>query len=299
MLVHLKGVTKRFGDHVALDAVDLDVAEGDIYGLLGPNGSGKTTTMRLLEGLLEPDEGEITVFGQRTDDARASSAQMNALPESHGVYGWMRAPEYLRFFGELYGRTLPEDEIGRRLKDVGLDPSNRRAIRGYSRGMKQRLGLARAMINDPKLLLLDEPTSGLDPRGRSDIHDLLLRLNKERQLTILLSTHILDDVERLCNRIAILDKGKVRYQGSPGDDSAGSARSLQIRAADPAAAAKSLPGLKSEASREGWVTYALQGIEPAEGIRRLVAAGVLFSEARVLRQSLESLYLAHTSGGAS
>jgi ABC-2 type transport system ATP-binding protein len=166
--------------------------------------------------------------------------------------------------------------------------------------MKQRLGLARAMVNDPTVLLLDEPTTGLDPRGRRDIHDLLLNLNREKGTTILLSTHILDDVERLCNRIAILDRGRVRYEGKPGTE-AGHATSYRFRLAKapPGPPPWTILGLTVVSVERDWVTCRIEGRAPAEVLADLVEKGVAVAEAHQVSGGLEDLYLANTSGGAA
>ncbi|NOY68064.1 MAG: ABC transporter ATP-binding protein [Deltaproteobacteria bacterium] len=203
----------------------MTVYPSDIYGFLGPNGSGKTTTLRILCGILLPDRGEVSVLGQNPASQRGLLRQrINILPESHGFYGWMLAGEYLRFFGRLYGLNLTDTDCRMHLQQVGLDSADRRPIRTFSRGMKQRVGIARALLNDPEILFLDEPTNGLDPKGRRDIHDLLLSLNREKGMTIIISTHILDDVERLCNRIAILHDKKIQYEGTLLEEPAEKAR---------------------------------------------------------------------------
>jgi len=213
--IEIKSLDKSFNGEKVLDGTHMTVYESDIYGFLGPNGSGKTTTLRILCGILHPDRGEVSVLGQDPSlKGNLLRQRINILPESHGFYGWMRASEYLRFFGRLYGLNLSAEDCRMHLQQVGLDPADQRLIRTFSRGMKQRLGIARALLNEPEILFLDEPTNGLDPRGRRDIHDLLLRLNREKKMTIVISTHLLDDVERLCNRIAILHKTKIQYEGS-------------------------------------------------------------------------------------
>jgi ABC-2 type transport system ATP-binding protein len=142
---------------------------------------------------------------------------IGVLPEQMGFYDWMNAAQYLHWFAALYGHTLSRTEADRRIAAVGLDGSDRRPIAAYSRGMRQRLGLARALVNDPRVLILDEPTNGLDPRGRRDIHDILLRLSRDQGAGILLCTHLLDDVERLCTRIGIIHLGRTVAEGKLGE----------------------------------------------------------------------------------
>lgn len=207
--VVLRGLVKKYGDVVAVDHLDLTVPTGAIFGFLGPNGAGKTTTIKILTGLAKATAGTATVLG--VDVARAYDrvgARIGYLPENPAFYGWMTAKEYLRFCADIF--TL---EIGVRaaritelLDFAGLANADR-PISGYSRGMKQRLGLAQALINDPEVLFLDEPTSALDPMGRKEVLDMIAALAQDK--TVFFSTHILADVERVCDRVAMLNKGKL------------------------------------------------------------------------------------------
>ena len=211
MILSVDKLTKHYGNFTALDSVSFQIEKGDIFGFLGPNGAGKTTTIRILSTILKPDSGKVEIDGHDIfKDQDYIKSIINSLPESSNVYNWMTAKEYLSMFAGFYQVNPDIKEL---LKSVGLDPGSSKLIGAYSRGMKQRLGIARALINSPKLLLLDEPTHGLDPLGRREIHDLLLNINKTNGTTILLSTHLLDDVNRLCNRIAIINKGKIVKEG--------------------------------------------------------------------------------------
>jgi ABC-2 type transport system ATP-binding protein len=205
-------LTKHYGEKRALDRVELTVEEGSIFGFLGPNGAGKTTTLRIVTGLARPTKGSVRVLGHDISTAGNDvRAEMGFLPDVPGFYDWMTAEEFLRFAGGLFGigpRTL--DERIRVLLDLaGLTGVTTR-IGGYSRGMKQRLGVAQALVNAPRLLLLDEPTSALDPMGRKDVLDMLASL--KGRTTVFFSTHILADVERICDTVAILDDGRVVEQ---------------------------------------------------------------------------------------
>jgi ABC-2 type transport system ATP-binding protein len=207
--IELHGLTKRFGDTTALAGVDLQVREGSIFGFLGPNGAGKTTTLRILTGLARPTSGSATVLGH--DVRRATSAVRAAigfLPDVPGFYHWMSADEFLRFAGRLFGlHGRPLAERAAALLDLtGLTGVSTR-IGGFSRGMKQRLGIAQALINAPRLLLLDEPTSALDPIGRKEVLDMIAAL--AGRTTVFFSTHILSDVERVCDAVGILHHGRV------------------------------------------------------------------------------------------
>ncbi len=210
--LEIRGLTKRYGKKLALDGVDLRVEEGSVFGFLGPNGAGKTTTLRILTGLAKASSGSVRVLGHEVSDAGdAVRAQIGFLPDVPGFYDWMSAEELLRFAGSLFGlggKTL-EDRIRVLLGLAGLSGVGTR-IGGYSRGMKQRLGIAQALINAPRLLMLDEPTSALDPMGRKDVLDMLSSL--KGRTTVFFSTHILGDVERVCDTVAILDQGRVAAQ---------------------------------------------------------------------------------------
>lgn len=213
--VEVGSLRKAFEDQPVIRDLSMTVGQGDIYGFLGPNGAGKTTTLRILIGLLRADSGNIRVLGVDPEKQSDQLKQwVNMLPESQGFYSWMRATDYLGFFAGLYGLKLSKSKIHQLLGRVGLDAAKNQYIRGFSRGMKQRLGIARSLLNEPHVLFLDEPTNGLDPKGRRDIHDLLLDLNHGNDITIILSTHILDDVQQLCNRIGILFNGRMRYEGA-------------------------------------------------------------------------------------
>jgi ABC-2 type transport system ATP-binding protein len=210
MIINVENLVKKYDGYTALDGLNFTVEQGDIFAFLGPNGAGKTTTIRILTAILKADSGNVLIDGHDVfRDPMAVKRVINALPESNGYYEWMTAWEYLEFFSRLYEEKTSKQEIGELLGVVGLPGKEGHLIRSYSRGMKQRLGIARTLINRPKLLFLDEPTNGLDPKGRRDIHDLLTNLNRTRGTTIFLSTHLLDDVERLCNRIAIINYGKI------------------------------------------------------------------------------------------
>ena len=207
--VEIEGLTKRFGDAVALDNLTLSVPAGSVFGFLGPNGAGKTTTLRILTGLAEPTSGTARILGhdlrERSDEVRRA---MGFLPDVPGFYPWMTAREFLTFAGRLFGlggKSLDE-RAGSLLEMAGLADTRTR-IGGFSRGMKQRLGIAQALVNAPQLLLLDEPTSALDPIGRREVLEMIGALRG--RTTVFFSTHILGDVERVCDTAAILHRGRV------------------------------------------------------------------------------------------
>ena len=207
--VEITHLTKRFGTALALDDISLSVPPGSVFGFLGPNGAGKTTTLRILTGLATPTSGTATVLGQDVRHAGHDVRRdIGFLPDVPGFYPWMTARDFLRFAGNLFGldsRTLAP-RIDSLLDMAGLASVNAK-IGGYSRGMKQRLGMAQALINAPRLLLLDEPTSALDPIGRREVLEMIASLRG--RTTVFFSTHILGDVERVCDTAAILHQGRV------------------------------------------------------------------------------------------
>lgn len=297
--IEVQGLTKSFDGKEVLRGISMTVDRGDIYGFLGPNGSGKTTTLRILLGILSRDAGDVAVLGMDPSVSGHRLRQhVNLLPESHGFYGWMPAEGYLRFFAELYERRLTHSDCRTRLAQVGLDPGNRGPIRTFSRGMKQRLGIARSFLNDPHLLFLDEPTNGLDPKGRREIHDLLLALNREKDVTIVISTHILDDVERLCNRIAILDHGRMSYEGlldAPTETTSIRYR-FRLEEADERPVSWDFPGISLLEKNGPWLTCVIEGLTAAQAIKRLVDGGVPLVEAEPISGRLEEVYLKHITG---
>lgn len=204
---------KRFGDKEVLKGISLSVPEHSVFGFIGQNGAGKTTTMKAVLGLLEPDGGEILVAGERVRQGQTpTNRHIGYLPDVPEFYGYMTPMEYLQFCGQIIG--MEKSQIRTRsaemLELVGLGGEKHR-IRGFSRGMKQRLGIAQALLGRPKLLICDEPTSALDPLGRKEILDILLTARE--QTTVLFSTHILSDVERICSDAALLHNGKIALQG--------------------------------------------------------------------------------------
>lgn len=235
--VEARGLVKRYGRITAVDEVDLTVATGDVYGYLGPNGAGKTTTLRMMLGLITPDAGGVKLFGRDplVDGARALD----------GVAGFVEAP---RFYPYLTGRTNLElvaaldggdaaARIDAALDTVELADRARDKVGGYSHGMRQRLGLAGALLRDPRLLILDEPATGLDPAGMRDMRLLIRRLADEG-ITVLLSSHLMAEVEELCDRVVIISSGRVRYEGALHELIATTAGRYELRTTDDARAAQ-------------------------------------------------------------
>jgi ABC-2 type transport system ATP-binding protein len=219
VIIETRNLTKVYRDFwgrakvLALKALDLQIYRGEIFGLLGPNGSGKTTTIKLLLGLLFPTEGEALIFGEPTTDV-AKNERIGYLPEESYLYKFLNAEETLHFYGRLF-KISPRERTKRvdRLIDlVGLSGAKHRQLREYSKGMQRRIGFAQALINDPELILLDEPTSGLDPIGTAEMKNLIRDLQKQGK-TIVLSGHLLADMQDICDRIAILHRGELKEIG--------------------------------------------------------------------------------------
>lgn len=213
--VHTLGLTRVYGAMTALSNLDLTVNQGDLFGFIGSNGAGKTTTLRILATFLAPSAGSAKVLGHDVvQDADAVRHVIGYMPDFFGVYKDMEVTEYLDFFGACY--RIPSAQRGKTVSDVlelvGLSEKKGSLIGALSRGMQQRLGLARVLIHDPKLLLLDEPASGLDPRARIEMMEILRELRRMGK-TIIISSHILSELETICNRVCIIEKGKLIYSG--------------------------------------------------------------------------------------
>jgi ABC-2 type transport system ATP-binding protein len=219
-VIQIRNLTKIYRDFWgrkkvrALNQLSLDVKKGEIFGLLGPNGSGKTTTLKLLLGLLFPTEGDVTILGQPASNV-SKNEKIGYLPEETYLYRFLNAEETLDFYGRLFNIPAKErrDRAKQLIEMVGLQHARRRQLKEYSKGMTRRIGLAQALINNPELVLLDEPTSGLDPLGSRDMKDLIERLRKEGK-TVVMCSHLLADVQDVCDRIAILFEGDLKVLNS-------------------------------------------------------------------------------------
>jgi ABC-2 type transport system ATP-binding protein len=219
VIIETRNLTKVYRDFwgiqkvLAVNALDLEVRQGEVFGLLGPNGSGKTTTIKLLLGLLFPTSGEAIVFGYDASDVRKND-RIGFLPEESYLYRFLNAEETLDFYARLFNMpsSVRKQRIDELITLVGLDWARRRQLKEYSKGMARRIGLAQALINDPDLVILDEPTTGLDPIGTREMKDLILRL-KEEGKTVLMCSHLLADVQDVCDRIAILYQGELKELG--------------------------------------------------------------------------------------
>lgn len=209
-MIKLEKVTKFFGEKKALDNISFSIKTGEIIGLLGPNGAGKTTTMRLIVGYLKQTNGEVSVFGKNPiDDRIATLKNIGYLPENNPLYPEMRVREYLDFIKEI--KNDSDDNLDRIIEEIGISDVMKNKIEELSRGYKQRVGLAAALLGEPKILILDEPTSGLDPLEQVKISKLIKSFAKKR--TVILSTHILSEIEEMASRLLIINGGKLVYDG--------------------------------------------------------------------------------------
>ena len=214
-ILEINGLSKKFGSNHIIKDLNLKVSENTICGFIGENGAGKTTTMKMILGFLKPDSGTITVCGEKVHYGETKTNRfIGYLPDVPEYYGYMNPVEYLKLCGQITGMNKKEinEKTEELLELVGLKEHKKRRIGRFSRGMKQRLGIAQALLNEPKLLICDEPTSALDPIGRKEILDILLKVKEKT--TVIFSTHILSDVERICDEIAILKDGKIALSGA-------------------------------------------------------------------------------------
>lgn len=214
-MLRITELRKSFGSLVAVDGVSLSVARGEVFGLLGPNGAGKSTTIRMAIGLLAPDSGSVELEGFGSPRDAAARRQIGVAPQSLALYDELSGEENLLFFGRIQGLsgTLLKTRVNTVLEQVGLADRRRDRVAGYSGGMKRRLNLAAAIVNDPPLLLLDEPTAGVDPQSRNSILDLVRDMASAGK-TVVYTTHYMEEAQKLCKRIAIIDKGKILAMGS-------------------------------------------------------------------------------------
>ena len=298
--VATRGLVKRYGEILAVDHVDLTVERGDVFGYLGPNGAGKTTSLRMMLGLIRPTEGSVQLFGRDPlrDGARALDG-VAGFVEGPRFYPYLSGRRNLRLLAD-YDDGDSRSRIGEVLELVELTDRAKDKVGGYSHGMRQRLGIAAALLRSPRLLLLDEPTTGLDPAGMRDMRDHVRRLAGDG-ITVLLSSHLLGEVEELCNRVAIIQKGRVVYQGALRELLAGAASGYRLRTPEPdraRAVCLAQVGVEKVTSADGEVRF--QADEDSVG-----ALSIALGQARIAvtalvpeTASLEELFLDLTEGEA-
>lgn len=290
-LISIRNVTKRFGARVAVDALDLEVERGEIFGLLGHNGAGKSTTIGMLLGQIFPDRGELRIGGAEVFTQRARAlGRVGAIFEAPAFFDYLSGERNLRILCEY---TAPWDparaaEVGRL---VGLEDRLCDRVRTYSHGMRQRLALAQALLPNPELLILDEPTDGLDPEGIHEIRNLILRLNRDWGLTILFSSHQLSEVQQICTRLAVLRRGKLVFQGDWRETATGARRArIETDRQPEAHAALLAAGLVESFDREGRALLR-PNVETHQIASWLIARGYRLAAIALIEPTLEDFYL--------
>jgi ABC-2 type transport system ATP-binding protein len=296
--LEVRGLVKRYGELTAVAGVDITVRAGDVYGYLGPNGAGKTTSLRMMLGLIRPTAGSVRLFG------RDPQATVRALD---GVAGFVEAPTFypylsgrrnLELLAAFDGDGAPE-RIDQSLEAVELSHRAGDRVGGYSHGMRQRLGIAAALLRDPKLLLLDEPTTGLDPGGMRDMRLLVQRLAAQG-ITIVLSSHLLAEVEDVCNRVAIVQRGKIVYEGEIADLKRAAGMSFRLATTDDQralAVARAQTGIEDVRMEKGRITFTAEEGAVAELSQALVEAGALIKALAPQSATLEDLFFSLTEDG--
>ena len=304
-MIEVEGLTKRFGSHVAVDQLSFEVREGEVFGLLGPNGAGKTTTIRMLAGLFSASEGWAKVGGYRIDKESLQVRQtVGILTENPSLYERLTAYENMDFFAQAYGLSEPKEKqsrIKKLLDFFGLWERRNEKTATFSKGMKQKLAIARALVHKPPILFLDEPTSSLDPESSKEVRDLIAKLSQHEKSTILLCTHHLEDAERLCSRVMIINKGKNIIVGTPDelrDRIAGNPKiEIRLKKLSPAIveAAKSVTRVKhvDADNSTSTITVTLDDVQSGtpQVVKNVVDADGLILSVNVVRPSLEEAYL--------
>jgi lantibiotic transport system ATP-binding protein len=293
-VIETHGLTRRLGGRAAVDGVDLRVPGESVYGFLGPNGAGKTTTIRLLLGLLRPDGGEVQLFGEPF--SRDALRSVGSLVESPSLYPHLTGRENLEVTRRLLGTARAA--IDRALEISRLQADANRLVRDYSLGMKQRLGLALALLNEPRLLVLDEPTNGLDPAGIREMRDLLQRLPRDHGVTVFLSSHLLAEVEQVAGFVGIIHEGRLTFQGRLDElrERQKSHLRLGVRRAEAVLELLRASGLAAQADGGAFVRVEAGAREAASVNRLLVESGHDVFHLSVERQSLETIFLGLTNG---
>ncbi|MEU6576063.1 ABC transporter ATP-binding protein [Streptomyces sp. NPDC046805] len=302
-VIDVRGLTKRYpGGQLAVDGLDLTVPAGSVFGFLGPNGSGKTTTIRMLMGLIEPSSGSVRVLGQPMPrSARTVLPYVGALIEGPALYGFLSGRDNLLRYDAADPTADPRTRrtrVAAALERVGLTAAAGKKARAYSLGMKQRLGLAAALLQPRRLLVLDEPTNGLDPQGMREIRSLVRELASDGT-TVFLSSHLLDEIEQVCTHAAVMAQGRLVVQGAVADLAAGARGRLVVTTPDPGEAARVLKeqGVGDVVVTEDRVTAEPSDRELADLNAALVAAGVRVRGFAVERASLEDAFVALTGEG--
>mgnify|MGYP001062479452 FL=1 len=297
-VIQTTGLSKRYKDNWAVDHLDLRVETGDIYGFIGRNGAGKSTTLRLLCGLARPTQGEALIFGKPIRDSVARR-RVGSLIEQPGLYPDLSGRENLRLYATLLGLDSPTRQVDEILETVGLSPKEKKPVKHYSMGMKQRLGVGLALLGRPDLLLLDEPINGLDPEGIREMRELLLRLNRERGLTLLISSHILGELSKIATRYGIIQQGRMVEQITAGELTQKCTDYLHLQADQPQKAAalleRELHLSRWEMRPEGEIRI-YESVDTKAVGQILTQAGIAVEEMGLHRQDLEGYFLERMGG---
>lgn len=289
-VLRTKSLTKKFGSKIAVNAVDMNVAKGDIYGFIGRNGAGKTTAMKLILGLLNATEGEIELFGG--EPLEKARGRIGSLIEAPGIYKNCTAYENMKRFSIIYGGT--DEDIAQLLKFVGLENTGNKKAGRFSLGMKQRLGMAIAMLGNPEFLILDEPINGLDPEGIKDVRNAVLNLNEQKGVTFLISSHLLDELAKIVTRYGIINNGVLTEEISAEDLNAMCESGLKVRVDDVEKAITALsPLVPQEEIRvsDGELVLPID-VDAAAVNELLVKGGVRVSELGAMRGDMEEYFIA-------
>jgi ABC-2 type transport system ATP-binding protein len=297
-VIEVDDLSKSFGVTRVLNGISFSIGEGEVFGFLGPNGAGKTTTMRVLLGLLRPDGGSAQVLGAslaEDDDARRA---VGVLLENNGLIDRLSAEENLDYYARLYRVRDRDARVRELLGFTGLSDRKDEPVGNYSTGMKRKLGLARAILHDPRILFLDEPTSGLDPEAQAKVRELVLQLSKEESMTVFLNSHNLDEVQRVCSSVAVLHRGTIRAFDTVEHLREGKGSGYEVTLAHagqlPTAVAEinGIAGVAVHEADGAKLSLVLTGgVTPPAVLSRLIGAGVAVEEARRTRRSLEEIYL--------
>jgi ABC-2 type transport system ATP-binding protein len=293
--VEVRGLVKRYGDLIAVAGVDLTVNTGDVYGYLGPNGAGKTTSLRMMLGLIRPSAGSVRLFGRDPMESVRALEGVAGFVEAPTFYPYMSGRRNLELLAAFDGHGASE-RIESALERVELSDRARDRVGGYSHGMRQRLGIAAALLREPRLLLLDEPSTGLDPAGMRDMRVLVRRLAGEG-ITVLLSSHLLTEVEEVCNRVAIVRSGAIVYEGEIADLKRGAGTTYRLLTTDDEralAVCRAQPGLSKVSAEGGRISFSADDGAVAELSQALVEAGALIRTLAPQTVTLEDLFFSLT-----
>lgn len=298
----IKNITKIYGKKIAADHVSFDIHRGEIFGFLGPNGAGKTTVIKSILGFIFPDEGEVFINGYNTKTHYEKAMDsVGGIVENPEMYTNLSARQNIEMYARLHG-NIPKSRIDEVISDVGLSARSKEAIKKYSLGMKQRIGLAQAMVHKPNLLILDEPTNGLDPTGIHQLRDILKKYAHEDGAAVMVSSHILSEMQLLCDRVGIINNGKLisvctmeelSHQMNP-------TTQYSIKVSDAAKANELLKGneaVNKAETADNIITAEISEDNIASIVRLLVTSGVDISEVRKIESSLEDIFLQVTGGG--